>query len=1352
MLSDIGPALSPLPPSPDRGTLESSSGSEDGSGSDSGSEDDGNASDNGDSDYSLGDLADILVGDHNDDEKLEACPMKTRSKAKDMENNFEEETKANSDADIENTESGSTLGQALNEDDSFSHCDVDNSKEDTPNLLTMIQKNDIQTRMNEDSATTNSEPCNTEKGGDESSKTVKLSKVEKHKALMPSPQRNGKRRVTSPKPRVMTRSRAKAMKLSTSSDGDSLSEKGTGNENLTQEHEMSDACLKCDSKAGKVENLKAGCSGNDGNETTDEKKAFTEGLKGNEPKVHVEDKSQSLFSNTPSSGNVDVSHHHGNVPEPVSSVASLSGSEGQVCNEDDSNVLSAEVEANVIQHHRNDGELGVSTASLSLVANEDNSSENSTEVVEDATHHHSNDVELDDSKTIANEDDSHVSSVFEVKATTNLSTKLETDSEQEFSVTNESGSGFKDDASLIVYKEENDVIPSPQDSQEKSESTLTNNTTNDLTNTEKGDTSQGSQNTTSIGSSTLTSQLLVDTKEDIFKRRDKPLEENNNNFLEELEAVREKLEVDSVDLIDSKDLCDQTEPIVQEIPQHFSCTIERKASDLSETSTTCVGGKNENGTNVTVSSFEVESNSDFLCEVSGKETSAFNDSSQDETTGISSSTVEVGFNPLTMNYKKGKTTKPTVVAEATATTETTECFSTGSDKDETSQDSNLITKGDNLLNDETMQYRSVDEQDVECSEGHDSSAQEENSNLTAEPSRKCLVLEGDVPSSRNVIQEGSSTSGEVKESSNLEREMSFCRIVINEEGESSTGIEERKHSDCTRVVSPSKPVVEEAREPSTSNEERFGHRGDMSSRTTCISKEGSFTSNEEKKHSDRGKDVVTSGAVSKPSTFNKGKVPSGSKRDKSYNDGKTVIQETRESARPASSLLDAEKVRLEGSETILTLSLSSNEAAPPEDPSAVHDAQGDSPMKDLFNNLECLLDDFPALSPLPPSPCPSDDEVCPASPISSTDLTTEKPHCATNLTSTKTSFETPGTFQMTRNQTLNFTEVASKSVQRTSLGNNTACFTTRANSTDMSVKNFDVKGKTRVSKSTPCTRGSVSIKRSLQQPSSTPHASENLSLKRSFQQSVPESANDQNVASQSKKMKINSKVTQKQGTSNLEKPLNTPKATGKADPSKQPSKSNGANNGPILLDNKGPLPPTNDGPMEEGNDGPTLKEALKTASNSTKAAGNKQSKCNGISPRPSHMPEVKYVLRCLSRVYEDNVKLHSLVERLTTKRCISSSTPLASAIVQFLKEREDDLMPHISIQLEQFQCDDSLKSWKPVHSGFESRLLEVVTLLTSNALFGNLIPQLVTLCSRSLMTDCCSLNGAEVKKGDLSLW
>lgn len=1322
MLSDIGPALSPLPPSPDRGTLESSSGSEDGSGSGSGSEDHGNASDNGDSDYSLGDLADILIGDNNDDEKLEACPMKTRSKAKDMDNNFEEETKAKSGADIEKTESGSSLGQALNEDNSFAHCDVDNLKEDIPNLLTMMQKNDIQTRINEDAANINSEPCNTEEGGDES-ETVKLSKAEKHKALMHSPQQKGKRRVTSPKPRVMTRSRAKAMKLSTSSDGDSSSEKGTGKElNSSQEHEMSDTCLKLNSKAGKVENLDEGSSGNDENGRTDVKKAFTEGLKGKEPEVHVEEKSQRLLTDSPSSGDVDVIHHHGNVREPVSSVASHSGLEKQVCKEDDSNVFLEEVEANVIQHHRNGGALGLWASSLS---------DSESQVVNEDRSDHSNDVELDNSKTITNEDNSHVSSVFEVKPTTNLSTKLEIDSEQELSVTCESGSGFKDDASPIMCKEENDVIPSPEDSQEKSESTLT----NDLTNTEKGDTSQSSQNTTSIGSNTLTSQLHVHTKEEVFERRDKPLEENNNNFLQELEAVREKLEVDSVDLIDNKDSCDQTEPIVQQIPEYSSSTIERKGSDLFETSTTCLGGKNENGTNGTVSSFEVEINSDFLCEVSGKGTSAFIDSSQDETAEISSSTVEFGFNSI-----KGTTTKTTAVTEATATTETTERFSTGSHKDETSQDSNLLTKGDNLLHDEAMQYRSVDDQEVECSEGHDSSAQEEISILTAEPSRMCSDLEGDVPSSRTGIQEGSSTSGEVKESSYLEREMPFRRIVINEEEKFSTGNEERKHSDCTRVVPPSKAIAEEARGPSTSNEERLGLRGGMSSRTTCISKEGSLTSNEEKKHSDRGKDVIASGAVSKQSTFNKGKRPLGSKEDKSYHNGKTVIRETR--------VLDVEKIGLEASETSLALSLSPKEAVPPEGPSAVHDTQDDSPMKDLFNNLECLLDDFPALSPLPPSPCPSDDEVCPASPNLSTDLNTEKPHCATNLASTKKSFQTPGTSQMKRNQTLIFTEVASKSVPKTSLGKDTSCCTTRANRTGMSVKSFPVKDKTGVSVSIPCTRGNVSMKRSLQQPSSTSRASENLSLKRSFQQSVCESAKDQNVASQSKKMKTNSKVTQKEGTSYLDKP----KATGKADPSKQPSKDNGANNGPIPVANNGPILAINGGQMEEDNDGPTLKEALKTASNSTKAAGDKQSKCNRLSVRPSHMPEVKYVFRCLSRVDEDNVELHVLVERLTTKRCISSSTPVASAIVHFLKEREDCLMPQILDQLEQFQCNDNLKSWKPVHSGFESRLLEVVTLLTRNALFGNLIPQLVTLCSRSLMATCCSSNGDEAKKGDLSLW
>ena len=78
-------------------------------------------------------------------------------------------------------------------------------------------------------------------------------------------------------------------------------------------------------------------------------------------------------------------------------------------------------------------------------------------------------------------------------------------------------------------------------------------------------------------------------------------------------------------------------------------------------------------------------------------------------------------------------------------------------------------------------------------------------------------------------------------------------------------------------------------------------------------------------------------------------------------------------------------------------------------------------------------------------------------------------------------------------------------------------------------------------------------------------------------------------------------------------------------------------------------------------------------------------------------------------------------------------------------------MPHILEQLEQIQSEGRPLNWKPIISSFESRLLEVVSLLSSEALFGNLIAQLVTLCSRSLIEASCAFKEEEIK-GNLSLW
>lgn len=113
-LSDISLTLSPLPPSPDRETLESSSSSEE-SDVDSGEEDDGNASDDGESDSSLGDLADMIIGESTEAGELIGSPEgpSVGSPACDEESisNFEVSTSVNSNADNEGTEHNESLAE-----------------------------------------------------------------------------------------------------------------------------------------------------------------------------------------------------------------------------------------------------------------------------------------------------------------------------------------------------------------------------------------------------------------------------------------------------------------------------------------------------------------------------------------------------------------------------------------------------------------------------------------------------------------------------------------------------------------------------------------------------------------------------------------------------------------------------------------------------------------------------------------------------------------------------------------------------------------------------------------------------------------------------------------------------------------------------------------------------------------------------------------------------------------------------------------------------------------------------------------------------------------------------------------
>ncbi|KAJ7380366.1 hypothetical protein OS493_008818 [Desmophyllum pertusum] len=201
-------------------------------------------------------------------------------------------------------------------------------------------------------------------------------------------------------------------------------------------------------------------------------------------------------------------------------------------------------------------------------------------------------------------------------------------------------------------------------------------------------------------------------------------------------------------------------------------------------------------------------------------------------------------------------------------------------------------------------------------------------------------------------------------------------------------------------------------------------------------------------------------------------------------------------------------------------------------------------------------------------------------------LDEEKPQSGTKATSVIKPFDAHGKSQLKRDQTLDYTELASKGIKRIALGENKSSCIARSNKLDISGKNRPVKDKTSLLMSTPCTR-------------------DNISLKRSLQQSVPESPKDKNVVSQHKKMKTHQKVPQKQESSKSGKRLDSPRTTVKKDTLKQPSKNNGANKGPILVANKEPILVGNDGSIMEGNDGPILEESLENTNISAKAADHK---------------------------------------------------------------------------------------------------------------------------------------------------
>ena len=124
--------------------------------------------------------------------------------------------------------------------------------------------------------------------------------------------------------------------------------------------------------------------------------------------------------------------------------------------------------------------------------------------------------------------------------------------------------------------------------------------------------------------------------------------------------------------------------------------------------------------------------------------------------------------------------------------------------------------------------------------------------------------------------------------------------------------------------------------------------------------------------------------------------------------------------------------------------------------------------------------------------------------------------------------------------------------------------------------------------------------------------------------------------------------------------------------------------------------------------------------------------------------EENFALTWIKRLHQNNVKLDVVMARLSDVKCVSSSAPLASAIVGLLGESQVDLLAGV---LEQYyaqpQSAVSAVQWKAVLSGFEARLVYVILGVSEYPASRDLVSQLIGLISKTLVLSCASRTDGE---------
>ena len=413
--------------------------------------------------------------------------------------------------------------------------------------------------------------------------------------------------------------------------------------------------------------------------------------------------------------------------------------------------------------------------------------------------------------------------------------------------------------------------------------------------------------------------------------------------------------------------------------------------------------------------------------------------------------------------------------------------------------------------------------------------------------------------------------------------------------------------------------------------------------------------------------------------------------------------------------------------------------------SSVSSDKRDLDVESILDNLEDFCGDFLALSPLPPSPGCCDEEGDPDIMTSRNNPPRQQQRCHGNVASSnETAGRRGNSLPNSNKRYLKATDnsgVVLRGEKRTFVDENSSQIAAKSAKTEPAVRSCAVKSDR--TETNPVQK-SLLVKRPMKLLAGQAGKSYNKDLK--IQRMSPCEKLSPTTVSKS----LASKRALQQPTPKTNKTNNDELSTKRMRPCPNLSQKNGSSCSKLCDE-----PAEINGIREQDIAGTLDVDLIQTEGmKDAQSVTNKEDvkgKCCGLSVRPVYMPEVKYVLRCLVRVYEGNVQLDAVIQRFTNKKCISSTTPVTSAIVQFLKQRDDNLMPRILQQFKEYELHICKEEWKPVLSDFESRLVDVISCLSQNSLFKNFISQLVALSSRCLISSCRGCKDAEFK-GMLSLW